>query len=187
MSEPNRTRRRKVLRSLPGTREAVGRPPKATAWEDLPSLRAEHPLVAGFKDAKPHAWAILLEGCRPKNPLNTGQGRTISGLVWRSQERKKLRQWAFLATLSKVPVSERRLWDRLIILIVRVFPNESHRMDGDGWQAAAKPIRDGIADALGVADNDPCLEWRYIQEKGAPKEYGVQVLVWRPSTNEAGD
>lgn len=38
------------------------------------------------------------------------------------------------------------------------------RMDGDNLQACFKGVRDGIAECLGVDDNDPRIEWRYAQE-----------------------
>ena len=41
-------------------------------------------------------------------------------------------------------------------------------LDDDNLRAALKSTRDGVADRLGVPDNDPRIEWRYGQAKGAP-------------------
>jgi len=42
------------------------------------------------------------------------------------------------------------------------------KLDGDNLQGAMKAVRDGVADRLGVPDNDPRIEWRYAQAKGKP-------------------
>lgn len=41
-------------------------------------------------------------------------------------------------------------------------------LDDDNLRGALKACRDGIADRLGVPDNDPRIEWRYAQQRGAP-------------------
>ena len=41
-------------------------------------------------------------------------------------------------------------------------------LDSDNLQGAMKAVRDGVADRLGVPDNDPRIEWRYGQAKGSP-------------------
>ena len=41
-------------------------------------------------------------------------------------------------------------------------------LDSDNLQGALKHARDGVADRLGVPVNDPRIEWRYGQAKGAP-------------------
>jgi len=41
-------------------------------------------------------------------------------------------------------------------------------LDSDNLQGALKATRDGVADRLGVPDNDPRIEWRYGQAKGSP-------------------
>lgn len=39
------------------------------------------------------------------------------------------------------------------------------------------PRWDGVADALGVNDRDPRIDWRVAQEKGRPREHAVRVEV----------
>ena len=60
------------------------------------------------------------------------------------------------------------------VLFTRVAPRQ---LDGDNLQAAFKAVRDGVADALGVKDNDPRIAWRYAQERGKPREYAVRVEI----------
>ena len=50
-----------------------------------------------------------------------------------------------------------------------------------------KSIKDYIADKLrpnlapGRADDDKLLTWSYDQEKGAPKTYGVKIIIYDPN------
>jgi hypothetical protein len=57
-------------------------------------------------------------------------------------------------------------------------------LDDDNLRVSLKSVRDGIADAFGVADNDPRIEWRYAQEKCKCGEYGVMVRIEPSKTNE---
>ena len=61
------------------------------------------------------------------------------------------------------------------VTITRIAPRA---LDSDNNVIAAKSVRDGIADRLGVKDNDPRILWLYDQRKGAPKEYAVHVKLW---------
>lgn len=60
------------------------------------------------------------------------------------------------------------------VTITRIAPR---RLDDDNLAGGCKALRDGIADRLGVADNDPRVQWHYAQEKGKPKEYAVRVSI----------
>lgn len=51
------------------------------------------------------------------------------------------------------------------------------KLDTDNLQGATKGVRDGVADALGVADNHPDIEWRYAQEKCKRGAFGVRVQI----------
>lgn len=59
-----------------------------------------------------------------------------------------------------------------VVLLTRLGPRE---LDSDNLAISGKHVRDGIADRLGVKDNDPRVEWRYEQEKS--KTYGVRVEI----------
>lgn len=62
-----------------------------------------------------------------------------------------------------------------IVTITRIAPRklDSH----DNLRSGAKALVDGIADRLGVKDNDPRVEWRYAQARGRAKEYAVRVEI----------
>ena len=46
-------------------------------------------------------------------------------------------------------------------------------LDDDNLCSGFKAIRDGVADGLGVKDNNPRIKWMYAQEKG--KEYSCRI------------
>lgn len=48
-------------------------------------------------------------------------------------------------------------------------------MDSDGLAISFKAIRDGIADRLGINDNDERVTWVYSQERA--KGYSVRVEI----------
>jgi len=46
-------------------------------------------------------------------------------------------------------------------------------LDDDNLCGGFKAIRDGVADGLGMKDNDPRIKWTYAQETG--KEYSCRI------------
>ena len=52
-----------------------------------------------------------------------------------------------------------------LVTLTRIAPRA---LDDDNNVGSFKHVRDGIADRLGVKDNDPRVEWRYAQAKGKP-------------------
>jgi hypothetical protein len=62
----------------------------------------------------------------------------------------------------------------LVITCTRIAPRE---LDSDNLAISFKSVRDGIADWLGVNDNDKRITWQYAQEKGAPKHYAARIEV----------
>lgn len=60
------------------------------------------------------------------------------------------------------------------VTLTRIAPK---RLDSDNNISGCKALRDGIADRLGVNDNDPRVTWRYEQERGEPKEYAVRIEI----------
>ena len=52
-------------------------------------------------------------------------------------------------------------------------------LDDDNLRGALKAVRDGVADWLGIADNDPRVTWRYEQRQVPRKTYAVEVEVSR--------
>jgi hypothetical protein len=60
------------------------------------------------------------------------------------------------------------------VTLVRIAPRA---LDDDNLRGAFKAIRDGIADAFGVDDRDPRIEWRYAQRRGGVGVYAVEVAI----------
>lgn len=60
------------------------------------------------------------------------------------------------------------------VTLTRVAPRP---LDGDNLQHALKPARDGVADYLGVRDNDPSVTWLYDQARGKPRYQALRVEV----------
>lgn len=67
-----------------------------------------------------------------------------------------------------------RNFDRVVVTLTRIAPRE---LDSDNLQGGFKSVRDGVADWLTLNDNDKRIEWRYAQEKGAPKHYAARIEV----------
>ena len=57
-------------------------------------------------------------------------------------------------------------------------------LDGDNLQGALKAIRDGVADAFGMADNDPRLIWLYEQRKCKRGTYSVEITITEAMESE---
>jgi hypothetical protein len=84
----------------------------------------------------------------------------------RSARAKMQRAWArVLSPPHELPC---------IVTLVRVAPRE---LDGDNLQYAFKAVRDGVADRLGIKDNDPRVEWLYGQQKGPAKHYETLIRI----------
>lgn len=60
-------------------------------------------------------------------------------------------------------------------LVIRIERIGLRRLDDDNLAISAKHVRDGIADALGIDDGNPCLDWKYSQSTG--KEYSVKITI----------
>lgn len=60
--------------------------------------------------------------------------------------------------------------------VIKLTRLSSGRLDDDNLRGALKAVRDGIADAFGVPDNDPRLRFEYDQAPRGDKLQG-SVLV----------
>lgn len=69
--------------------------------------------------------------------------------------------------------------DVLFPSIVTMSRMSAGTLDDDNLRVSLKAVRDGIADAFGLPDNDPRIEWRYGQEKCRRGAYGVRVRIER--------
>ena len=104
--------------------------------------------------------------------------RTVSALnvrehpMARARRVKRERTNAWLA-LRQVTAERYEL--PIVITVTRIAPRA---LDGhDNLGASLKPTIDGIADFLGVADNDPRVTFKTAQERGLPKFYGIRIEV----------
>jgi hypothetical protein len=61
------------------------------------------------------------------------------------------------------------------VRVTRVGPRA---MDRDNNIASMKHVIDGIADRLGVKDNDPRITWDYAQDTGRGKPYAVRIEIF---------
>jgi hypothetical protein len=61
----------------------------------------------------------------------------------------------------------------IVVLLVRCAPR---RLDDDNLAAALKPVRDGVADVLGVDDRDSRVTWVVAQEKGTVPRVRLVVV-----------
>ena len=85
----------------------------------------------------------------------------------KSKRTKHHRQQACFMTPARATVP-------CIVTMTRIGPRE---LDDDNLASAFKAVRDGIADKLGVNDNDKRIQWRYAQRKGKPKEYSAEIEI----------
>lgn len=83
----------------------------------------------------------------------------------RARRAKQHRMAAFAVPRSPLPCT---------VLLTRVGPRA---LDDDNLRSACKALRDGIADRLGVKDNDPRIKWEYEQDTGRGKPYGVRIEI----------
>lgn len=95
--------------------------------------------------------------------LNGSQGN------WRkaSAIRKRIRTAAYLVAAPAQGQS--------LPVTVRMSRLSAGVLDDDNLRGALKSVRDGIADRLGVPDNDVRVKWEYSQAKCRRGEYGVVV------------
>lgn len=86
---------------------------------------------------------------------------------------------ARLATLQLIGADLRRSPVR--VRLTRLAPR---LLDDDNLQAALKHVRDGVADALGLHDDDPRLHWSYAQQR--ERRYAVLVDIEAHTTEKGG-
>lgn len=105
--------------------------------------------------------------------------RTVSESNARGHWSKKARRakdqrfvtWAKLRGSKGEPSS---IDTSVIVTLTRIAPR---KLDDDNLRGALKACRDGVADWLGIEDNDPRVSWQYGQEHGEPKQYAVRIDV----------
>ncbi len=164
-------RRGSGARSKSGTASGVSRVPKARPGPiDVRFERRWHWAVNG--DYRDMCGTLPL---RLTNPLNGSHGHWAA----RARERKHQRSIVGLACAASFAEYRTGLAKgylaRVVVIIERIAPRQ---FDYDGLVASAKSVRDGIADALGLRDdNDERVVWQYAQSRGKPREYSVRITV----------
>jgi hypothetical protein len=98
----------------------------------------------------------------------------------RARRAKKQREAARMYVRARLLCAGIILNSHLTISLTRIAPRA---LDSDNLAGSLKAVRDGIADALGMNDGSPLLEWRYFQTKGRPREYAVLVEITWPTPN----
>lgn len=92
-----------------------------------------------------------------------------------ANKRRGLRQDGQAHTLKITTAATRIMAEMgtaiVIVTLTRVSPK---KFDDDNWIAAAKPVRDGVADAFGMRDDHPCFRWKYDERRG---DYGVEIKL----------
>lgn len=87
-------------------------------------------------------------------------------------KRARAQRQAAYAVCRQALIGNFALEPPMTITIERVGPR---RLDSDNLAISAKHVRDGIADALGIDDGNPCLTWDYKQSTG--NEYLVKITI----------
>lgn len=99
---------------------------------------------------------------------------------WRAKAKRahEQRRVTHMATRAQIKVRERWEWllsEEVPSLTVTITRLGRRELDSDNLARACKAVRDGVADALGVKDNDPHITWRPEQLKG--RAYGVEIRI----------
>lgn len=105
-------------------------------------------------------------------PLKTAPGQNVrEHHMQRSRRVRRERNAAFLMTpMLYLPA-------HMVITVTRISPGTLDQHDN--LRGALKGVVDGIADKLGIKDNDPRVEWRYAQAVCPRREFGVRIeMEW---------
>lgn len=117
---------------------------------------------------------INLNNVQLTNPLNGNKGGHWAG---RAKKAKEQRTFAKIVTSSKIYGPDSTKIDLSGPLVITITRISSGTLDDDSLPASAKHIRDGVADALKVKDNDPRITWRYAAEKAKRGTWGCRINI----------
>lgn len=92
------------------------------------------------------------------SPANAQRGSSRLAQAGRKAKERALGKLAVTANSESVPPLP------VVVTLTRAAPRS---LDDDNLAYAFKAVRDGVADGLGVRDNDPRVSWRYAQQKTA--------------------
>jgi hypothetical protein len=106
--------------------------------------------------------------------------KTVAGLNARESWQKRaarVRNERAVAKLFTASYLRKHFGDIRASWIVTMTRLSPGTLDSDNLVGSQKHVRDGIADALGLPDNDPRIEWRYAQERCKRGSYGVRIEI----------
>lgn len=101
--------------------------------------------------------------------------KTVGGLNAREHWRARASRVKSERATTRLMLSGHKPPD--LPIMVTMTRQSSGTLDSDNLQGAAKAIRDGVADWIGIDDASPLILWRYDQEKCPRGEFGVRVTV----------
>lgn len=93
----------------------------------------------------------------------------------RAKDQRMVTGMACFGLLRAYRVALSRHAEGIGVVLVSITRAGPRRLDTDNLAASAKACRDGVADALGVDDADPRVQWRYAQARS--EHHGVRIEV----------
>lgn len=104
-------------------------------------------------------------------PIKTGSGLN-ERVHWGTRARMAKLERGTSCLMVKAKVN----WagSRTVVKLTRYSFGE---LDDDNLKGSLKSVRDGVADAFGIADNDKRVKWEYAQEKCKRGAYGVRIQI----------
>lgn len=122
--------------------------------------------------------ARMIEFTIPIKTVNESNGQHGH---WRTKakRRKGQRRQAYFETTSNMTqiIYGQRFRTAPMHCVVLMTRLSAGTLDGDNLCVSLKSIRDGVADAFGLPDNDPRFTWNYAQEKCKRGQYGVRITI----------
>ena len=132
------------------------------------------PLPEDLRYGNGALWMAFTLPVLTRSPNKT-QVATRGGMMKNRRLNDKERQIAHDCTKARLPLG----WDRQPLQFrVTLCRLSAGVLDEDNGVASFKHVQDGIADALGFADDsDPRLDWHYDQDKCKRGYHGVRVTI----------
>lgn len=116
---------------------------------------------------------------RTKNPNNAGLAQTPKARFAVTGQKRREHKMGMKAARAAM-IEQRVSPASLIPAIVTLKRYSTGRLDPhDGLRGAFKWVVDGIAEALGVDDGGPFVEWRYEQGSLGKGKHGFGVTIER--------
>ena len=117
---------------------------------------------------------VTIKGLQLKAPGNGSQGISRAAMRRRAKRNKRHRTQARFFTGRALGAL--KLQPPIMVRLTRESPRE---LDSDNLAGAFKYIRDGVADAIGLAshDRDGPIAWDCVQRPGPTREPAVVIEI----------